>query len=76
MMASGMEFSPFMFVVLTLSFFGISYLVGTLLHSAFMYEDRNNIKKDSPLGWVLCMAAGTGISGWMFYYGYFVNFVR
>ncbi len=34
------------------------------------------MKKDSPKGWVLCMMAGTGITGWMFYYGYYVNFLR
>lgn len=50
--------------------------MGMLIHSALMYEDKNNIRKDSRKAWVLCMIAGTGITGWMFYYGYYVNFVR
>ena len=71
-----MEFSPFMFFILILSFLGISYFMGMLIHSAIMYEDKNNMNKDGKKGWVLCMLAGTGITGWMFYYGYYVNFLR
>lgn len=65
-----------MISIMAFSFFGISYFMGMLVHSAFMYEDKNNMKKDSRMGWVLCMVAGTGITGWMFYYGYYMNFVR
>jgi hypothetical protein len=65
-----------MISVMVFSFLGISYFMGMLVHSAFMYEDKNNMKRDSRMSWVLCMIAGTGITGWMFYYGYYMNFVR
>jgi hypothetical protein len=71
-----MEFTPFMISIMVFSFLGISYFMGMLVHSAFMYEDKNNMKKDSRMSWILCMVAGTGITGWMFYYGYYMNFVR
>ncbi len=71
-----MEFSPFMIFIMFLSFLAISYFMGMLVHSAFMYEDKNNMKSNSRISWVLCMIAGTGITGWMFYYGYYMNFVR
>ena len=71
-----MEFTPFMIIVMVFSFLAISYFMGMLVHSAFMYEDKNNMKRDSRMSWVLCMIAGTGITGWMFYYGYYMNFVR
>ena len=71
-----MEFTPFMILIMVFSFFTISYFMGMLVHSAFMYEDKNNMKKDSRMSWILCMVAGTGITGWMFYYGYYMNFVR
>ncbi len=71
-----MEFSPFMIFIMVLSFLGISYFMGMLVHSALMYEDKRNLKKDSVKAWILCMAAGTGITVWMFYYGYYVNFFR
>ncbi len=71
----GMEFSPFMIGVLMISFLIISYFMGMLIHSAIMYEDKVNMNRDSKMAWALCMAAGTGISGWMFYYGYYVNFL-
>lgn len=71
-----MEFTPFMISIMIFSFLGISYFMGMLVHSAFMYEDKNNMKRDSRMSWVLCMVAGTGITGWMFYYGYYMNFVR
>ena len=48
--------------------------MGMLVHSAWMYEDKGSVKKDSRAAWILCMVAGTGITGWMFYYGYYVNF--
>ena len=71
-----MEFTPSMISIMAFSFLAISYFMGMLVHSAFMYEDKNNMKKDSQMSWVLCMVAGTGITGWMFYYGYYMNFVR
>ncbi len=70
------DFSGFMVVFLSFSFLAISYFMGMLVHSALMYEDKKNIGKDSRGGWVLSMVAGTGITGWMFYYGYYVNFLR
>ena len=62
--------------ILIVSFFMISYCMGILVHSALMYEDKNKIGKDSRNGWILSMVAGTGITGWMFYYGYYMNFLR
>ena len=65
-----------MIFIMFVSFLVISYFMGMLVHSAFMYEDKNNMKSDSRKSWILCMVAGTGITGWMFYYGYYMNFVR
>ena len=70
------EFSGFMIFILILSFFTISYFMGMMVHSSLMYEDKKNIGKDSRIGWVLSMLVGTGITGWMFYYGYYMNFLR
>ena len=70
------EFSGFMIFILVLSFFTISYFMGMMVHSSLMYEDKKNIGKDSRIGWVLSMLVGTGITGWMFYYGYYMNFLR
>ena len=70
------DFSGFMIGTLIVSFFMISYCMGILVHSALMYEDKNKIGKDSQNGWILSMVAGTGITGWMFYYGYYMNFLR
>lgn len=69
-----LEFPPSIILVLVFSFFAISYFMGMLVHSGWMYEDKKNLKKDSRQAWALCMAAGTGITGWMFAYGYYVNF--
>ena len=66
-----LEFTPFMFVIISFAFLGISFSMGILVHSAFMYDDKN---KDSSRSWILCMVAGTGITLWMFFYGYYVNF--
>ena len=71
-----MEFSPFMIFIMVLSFLAISYFMGMLVHSALMYEDKRNLKKDSLKAWILCMVAGTGITLWMFFYGYYVNFFQ
>lgn len=65
-----------MIFFLILCFFMIAYCMGILVHSSLMYEDKNNISKDSRSGWVLSMVAGAGITGWMFYYGYYMNFLR
>ena len=70
------DFSGSMIGTLIVSFFMISYCMGILVHSALMYEDKNKIGKDSRNGWILSMVAGTGITGWMFYYGYYMNFSR
>ena len=72
-MKVGLEFSPIMVLVLLLSFFGISFFMGMLIHSSFMYEDKQNLKRDSKKAWILSMTAGVGIAGWMFLYGYYVN---
>lgn len=69
-----MTFSPYMILVLILSFFAISFFLGMLLHSAFMYKENQNLKKNSRRAWVLCMVAGVGVTFWMFAYGYYVNF--
>ncbi len=69
-----LELTPSIVLVLVFAFLAISYFMGMLVHSAWMYEDKGNMKKDSRQAWVLCMAAGTGITGWMFAYGYYVNF--
>ena len=74
-MKAGLEFSPVMFVVMVLSFLGISFFMGMLLHSSFMYKDKENLKRDSKKAWILSMIAGTGVTGWMFIYGYYINFV-
>jgi hypothetical protein len=73
-MSAELEFPPFMMVILALSFLGISFSMGMLVHSALMHKDTNNLKRDSKGAWVLSMVAGTGITGWMFLYGYYVNF--
>ena len=72
-MKAGMEFSPIMALVLLLSFLGISFFMGMLIHSSFMHEDKNNLQRDSRKAWILSMTAGAGIAGWMFLYGYYVN---
>ena len=72
-MRIGLEFSPIMVLVLLLSFLGISFFMGMLIHSSFMHEDKNNIQQDSKKAWILSMAAGVGIVSWMFLYGYYVN---
>ncbi|MFP6637271.1 MAG: hypothetical protein VB778_01410 [Nitrospinaceae bacterium] len=76
MSAQALELSGFMIFFLIMSFITISYFMGVLVHSSFMYEDKNNISKDSRNGWVLSMIAGTGITGWMFYYGYYANYAN
>ena len=73
-MRGELEFSPVMIAILFLAFLGISFFMGMLIHSAFVYEDKENLKRDSRKAWVLSMTAGTGITSWMFYYGYHINF--
>ena len=74
-MRVGLELSPIMVLVLLLSFLGISFFMGMLIHSSFMHEDKQDLKQDSKKAWVLSMTAGVGIVGWMFLYGYYVNFL-
>ena len=69
----GLEFSPTMVLVLLLSFLGISFFMGMLIHSSFMHEDKQHLKGDSKKAWVLSMTAGMGVVSWMFLYGYYVN---
>ena len=68
-----LELSPIMLLILFLSFLGISFFMGMLIHSSFMQEDKNNLQRDSKKAWILSMTAGVGIVGWMFLYGYYVN---
>lgn len=70
-----MEFTPYMIAVIFLGFLGLSFFMGMLIHSAVMYEDKPNLDRHSKKAWILCMAAGTGVTGWMFAYGYYINFV-
>ncbi len=72
-MKVGLEFSPIMVLVLLLSFLGISFFMGMLIHSSFMYEDKQNLRRDSKKAWVLSMTGGMGTVGWMFLCGYYVN---
>ena len=74
-MKVGLEFSPIMVLVLLLSFLRISFFVEMLIHSSFMYEDKQNLKRDSKKAWVLSMTAGMGVVSWMFLYGYYINFL-
>ena len=74
-MKVGLEFSPIMVLVMLFSFFGVSFFMGILIHSSFMYEDKQNLKQDSKKAWILSMTAGVGITGWMFIYGYYSNFL-
>ena len=41
------DFSGFMIATLLLFFLMISYCMGVMVHSALMYEDKNNIEKNS-----------------------------
>ena len=68
-MKVGLEFSPIMVLVMFFSFFGLSFFMGMLIHSSFMYEDKQNLKQDSKKAWILSMTAGVGTTGWMFIYG-------
>ena len=72
-MKVGLEFSPIMVLVMFFSFLGISFFMGMLIHSSFMYEDKNNLQRDSKKSWVLSMSAGVRVVSWMFLYGYYVN---
>ena len=72
-MKVGLELSPVMALVLFLSFLGVSFFMGMLIHSSFMYEDKQNLKRESKKAWILSMTAGVGITGWMVIYGYYVN---
>ena len=74
-MKVGLEFSPMMALVMLFSFFGVSFFMGMLIHSSLMYEDKQNLKQDSKKAWILSMTAGVGITGWMFIYGYYSNFL-
>ena len=73
-MKVGLEFSPVMIFVMILAFMGISFFMGMLVHSSFIYDDKENLKRNSKKAWILSMTAGTGITGWMFIYGYYINF--
>ena len=68
-----LELSPIMLLILFLSFLGISFFMGMLVHSSFMQEDKNNLQRDSKKAWILSMTAGVWIVGWIFLDGYYVN---
>ena len=74
-MKVGLELSPVMVLILFLSFLGVSFFMGMLIHSSFMYEDKRNLERASIKAWILCMTAGVGITGWIFIYGYYSNFL-
>ena len=74
-MKVGVELSPVIVLILFLSFLGVSFFMGMLIHSSFMYEDKQNLKQESKKAWMLSMMAGVGITGWMFIYGYYSNFL-
>ena len=61
-MKVGLELSPVMVLILFLSFLGVSFFMGMLIHSSFMYEDKRGLKRDSKKAWVLSMTAGVGIT--------------
>jgi len=42
-----LELSPIILLILFLSFLGISFLMGMLISSSFMQEDKNNLQRDS-----------------------------
>jgi len=71
---SNMEFTPFMFIIMFLAYLFISYFMGMMIHSAWMYEDSPKMPRNSRKAWILCMAAGMGVTGWLFAYGYYANF--
>jgi len=73
-MKAGFEFLPAMIVVMILAFIGVFFFMGMLIHSSLMYEDKKNLKRNSEKAWILSMTVGTGITGWMFIYGYYMNF--
>ena len=72
-MKEGLGFSPSMILILVLAFMGISFFMGILVHSSFMYKDQSNLKRDSDKAWILSMIAGIGITVWMFGYGFYMN---
>lgn len=73
---SQLEFNSSMILVIILAFLGLSFFMGMLVHSSVMYEDKPGMDRNSKKAWALCMAAGFGITAWMFGYGYYVNFAR
>jgi hypothetical protein len=67
--------TPAIILVLSISYLFISFFMGMLIHSSFVYETKRNLDKNSGKAWALCMIAGLGITAWMFIYGYHANFV-
>jgi hypothetical protein len=45
-MKEGLGFSPSMILVVVLAFMGISFFMGILVNSSFMYKDQSNLKRD------------------------------
>ena len=43
-MKVGLELSPVMVLILFLSFLGVSFFMGMLIHSSSMYEDEINLQ--------------------------------
>jgi len=69
------QITPSIIFVLFVSYLIISFFLGMLIHSSFVYETKNNLDKNSRKAWVLCMCAGLGVTAWMFVYGYHANFI-
>ena len=72
-MKEDLSFSPSVIFIVVLAFVGISFFMGVLVHSSFMYKDQSNLKRDSEKAWILSMTAGIGITAWMFGYGFYIN---
>ena len=61
-MKEGLGFSPSMILIVVLALVGISFFMGILAHSSFMYKDQSNLKSDSDKAWILSMISGIGIT--------------
>ena len=64
-----------MILMLIASYFGISFFLAISIHASFIYESKKGLIKDSKKAWFLCLAAGLGITTWLFVYGYKAQFI-
>ena len=70
-----MTFTPFMIFIITVSYCTISFFLGISIHASFIYENKNGLNKNSKEAWTLSYIAGTGITTWIFIYGYKTIFI-